>query len=197
MPGVEVILRGDAYVSMEKMKYAYTTVQVATALNIGRSTVNKYARSLEEAGYYFVKDDKERRTFVDHDIVAFRAFLDLLHRGVEYDRAVKATVERYKWHEHSDALALSATPGSSADIATLNAKVDEMTQAMVMLTEKIDQIVDERVRSEVAAAAAGIGNQVNEVLGEVRAAQDRTDQKVDELLTRAELHGKRKRFWIF
>ncbi|MFB5269933.1 hypothetical protein ACE41H_24560 [Paenibacillus enshidis] len=162
---------------------------------MGRSTLNKYARSMEDAGYVFTKDEHGNRAYTDHDIVAFRVLVDLLGRRADYESAINATVREYSRVSSSDPRLLVAMPNSSVEIATLHAKLDELAQAMVMLSGKIDQIIDERVRSEVAAAAAGIGDQFNEVLGEVRAAQDRTDQKVDELLSRVEVHGKRKRFF--
>ncbi|MMZ53663.1 hypothetical protein D1872_154630 [compost metagenome] len=180
------------------MRIVYSTVQVANVLNIGRSTVNKYARSLEEAGYLFTKDEKEHRAFVDHDIVAFRALLDFLNRGVEYQSAVSTVVERYKRLPGSDSLAVVATSGSSAEVATLNAKVDDLIAAVAALSGRIDEIVNEKVRLQVAAAAAEIGDQVNGVLDEVRQAQDRTDQQLTEIagaVSRLELHGKRKRFF--
>ncbi|VTR24368.1 Uncharacterised protein [Actinobacillus pleuropneumoniae] len=187
--------------SIEPLNFVYTTVQVANVLNIGRSTVNKYARSLEDAGYAFVKDDKERRAFTDHDIIAFRALLDLLDRGVEYASAINAVVERYKPYARSDSLAVVATPDSRSDVAMLNAKVDELVQAVSLLSSKIDEIVDERVRDQVAAAASGISDQVNQVLEEVRSDQARTHQnlektneKLDVLVSRIEAHGKRKKF---
>jgi ABC-type transporter Mla subunit MlaD len=83
----------------------------------------------------------------------------------------------------------------------LNAKVDELVQAVSLLSSKIDEIVDERVRDQVAAAASGISDQVNQVLEEVRSDQARTHQnlektneKLDVLVSRIEAHGKRKKF---
>ncbi|MBX4152305.1 hypothetical protein [Paenibacillus lautus] len=178
----------------EPLNFVYSTVQVANVLNIGRSTVNKYARSLEDAGYAFVKDDKERRAFTDHDIIAFRALLDLLDRGVEYASAINAVVERYKPYARSDSLAVVATPDSRPDVAMLNAKVDELVQAVSLLSSKIDKIVDERVRDQVAAAASGISDQVNQVLEEVRSERIQTNEKLDVLASRIEAHGKRKKF---
>ncbi|MEK3950418.1 hypothetical protein MHB46_18660 [Paenibacillus sp. FSL H7-0703] len=58
--------------------------------------VNKFARTLEEAGYAFAKDEKKHQAFVDHDIVAFSELLDFLNRGVEYQCAINAVVEQYR-----------------------------------------------------------------------------------------------------
>ncbi|WP_145153920.1 hypothetical protein [Paenibacillus xylanexedens] len=176
------------------LNFVYSTVQVATLLNIGRSTVNKYARSLEDEGYVFTKDDKERRCFRDHDIIAFKGLVDLLTRGAEYESAIKSTVSSYSKTLNSDSLALAATSDSSTEVAILHAKMDDLLSAVAMLSGKIDQIVDERVRIEVAAASEGINMQVTQVLDEIRKAQDRTDQKLDDIASRVETHGKRKKF---
>lgn len=179
---------------VKPLNFVYSTVQLATTLKIGRSTVNKYARSLESAGYVFMKDEKEHRAFTDHDIIAFKALIDLLTRGAEYDSAVEATVSSYSRANNSDSVALVTTSDSKPEIAMLNAKVDDLISAVALLSSKIDQIVDERVRVEVAVATANIEDQVKYVLDDVRAAQDRTEQKIDEMVSRIELHGKRKKF---
>ncbi|MDH2333074.1 hypothetical protein MHB54_17285 [Paenibacillus sp. FSL M7-0802] len=59
--------------------------------------VNKYARTLEEAGYAFAKDEKEHRAFVNHDKVAFCALLDFLNRGIEHQSAINAVVEQWAY----------------------------------------------------------------------------------------------------
>lgn len=181
---------------MEKpnLEFIYGTHQVAQLLNIGRSTVNKYARSLEDAGYRFTKDEKERRAYTEKDIIAFRSLIDLLHRGVDYSSAINTVTERYNRALHSDSVAVIATSGSSHDIAMLNEKVDELMIAVSSLSERIDEIVSERVRSEVAATSAVLSQQVSEVLQEVREIQQQTDQKLDEMVSRLQTHGKRKKF---
>ncbi|KAA8787850.1 hypothetical protein EC604_28925 [Paenibacillus amylolyticus] len=180
--------------SNKPLNFVYSTVQVATLLNIGRSTVNKYARSLEEAGYVFTKDEKDRRGFTDHDIIAFKALVDLLTRGAEYESAISSVVARYSSVENSDSTAIVATPDSSKEVAMLHAKMDDLLKAVAMLSNKIDQVVDERVRIEVAAASEGINTQVTQVLNEIQQAQVRADRKLDEIASRVETHGKRKKF---
>ncbi|OMD07752.1 hypothetical protein [Paenibacillus odorifer] len=181
--------------SSQDIQYLYNTAQIATTLNIGRSTVNKYTRSLEEAGYEFLKDGNSHRTYGEHDIITLRALVELLARGVDYSSAINDTVARYKPGLRSDSLVLSATQGSADDVAMLTSKVDELLYVMGQLNGKINDIVDERVRSEVAAATAGISGQVDEVLNEVRAAQERTELQLNELGSRIDQHGKRKKFF--
>lgn len=180
------------------LKYLYNTAQLATTLKIGRSTVNKYTRSLEDAGYEYLKDGYGHRSYAEHDIIALRALIELLARGVDYGSAIKDVVARYKPNSRSDSLDLTATPGSSHQVAiadaTLMAKIDELTLVVSQLHGKINDIVDEHVRKEVAAATAGISSQVNDVLNEVRAGQERTEQQLTELGSRIDQHGKRKKF---
>ncbi|MEK5322685.1 hypothetical protein NSS94_26160, partial [Paenibacillus sp. FSL L8-0644] len=97
----------------------------------------------------FTKDDKDHRAFTDHDIIAFKALLDLLARGAEYESAVNATVERYSRVYNSDSVSLVATPDSSTEVAMLNAKVDDLISAVAALSNRIDEIVDEKVRLQV------------------------------------------------
>lgn len=183
--------------SSDALKFVYTTAEVARAVDIGRSTLNKYARALEDAGYVFAKDDKGLRGFTDHDIVAFKALVDLCNRGLKLDSAVNTVVSRYKAGDQSDSVDLVATNGSSINVATvnaMNAKIDQLIEVVAHLTEKMDGIIDDRVRKEVAAATAGVNEEVSRVLQEVRAIQDDTNQKIGELGSRLEAHGKRKKF---
>lgn len=178
----------------DKLEYLYSTHQLATTLDIGRSTVNKYTRSLEDAGYEFLKDNNGHRTYAEHDVITLRSLLELLARGVEYNSAIKAIVERYKPSFRSDDIVLPATLNSDSDLAIINDKVDQLIYAVTQLSERINDIVDERVRVEVSTAALEISGQVNQILDEVRSAQERTDQKLEDLGSRIEQHGKRKKF---
>lgn len=184
--------------SNQDLQHLYTTAQLATTLKIGRSTVNKYARSMEEAGYEYLKDGNGYRTYGEHDIIALRALSELLARGVEYGRAVNDVVARYKQGLRSESVFMVASPSSASDVATLEAtlthKIDELMHAVTQLHSKINDIVDERVRSEVAAVTVEISGQVNDVLNEVRAGQERTEQQLTELGSRIDQHGKRKKF---
>lgn len=179
-------------------EFVYSTQKVAVSLNIGRSTVNKYARSLEEAGYIFIKDGKEHRAFTEHDIITFRALTELLSRGVEYDRAINTIAERYKKSLQSDSVAVLATQNSSHDIAILNSRVEELISAVSMLSARLDQTIDERVKSEVSIVKDQLGQQINEVFLEVKTIQEETNQKLEEVISRIDTHGKRKKlFGIF
>lgn len=176
--------------------FVYNTQRVATLLNIGRSTVNRYCRSLEDAGYVFMKENNYR-SFTEHDLSAFRSLIELLARGMEYDTAIHNVFERYNSKTNSVSLAVAAHTSSdqqNQEVAILNQKMDELLSAVSMLSERMELIIDERVKIEVAATTFHINQQVKEISEEIREVQIRTDQKLNEVLTRMETHGKKKRF---
>lgn len=192
--GVANVCNEVMILSNSDLKYLYSTAQLATTLKIGRSTVNKYARSMEEAGYAFLKDANGYRTYGEHDIIALRALIELLARGVDLNSGINDVVARYKPLSKSESVVMVAPSNSVQDVATLSAKMDQLLYVIEQLNDKINNIVDERVRSEVAVATAGINSEVYEVLNEVRAAQERTEMQLIELGSRMDQHGKRKKF---
>lgn len=176
--------------------FVYNTNRVATLLSIGRSTVNRYCRSLEDVGYVFMKENSYR-SFTEHDLSAFRSLIELLARGMDYDNAILTVFERYNSKSNSVSLAVAAHTNSDQqhqEVAILNQKMDELLRSVSMLSDRMDQIIDERVRSEVAVATSHINHQVEEITEEIREVQIRSNQKLDEILTRMETHGRKKRF---
>lgn len=176
--------------------HVYSTQQVADILDIGRSTVNKYARSLEDASYEFKKGDNDRRAFTEHDLVMFRALVDLLSRGVQYDSAIKSITERYKTNPDSHYMPI-ASMTYSTNYVDVDKKLDAVMLAIQSLSNRIDDVIDERVRSEVAAATEQLHRQVNDVAEQIQIAKESTDEKLDVLLSRIETHGKRLPWWKF
>lgn len=186
--------------SNQPIEFVYNTHRIAQLLNIGRSTVNRYCRSLESAGYEFLKDNGYR-SFTEHDLSAFRALTELLARGMNYDTAIQTITEKYQRNnsQEVDSVSLAVAAHHLSDptrqeVAILNQKVDELIGAVAQLSSRIDQIIDERVQGEVAAASQLLNEQVQNVVRQVQAAQEKTNQKLDEMLSRIETHGKRKKF---
>ncbi|EJW14370.1 hypothetical protein M5X02_01710 [Paenibacillus alvei] len=176
--------------------HVYSTQQVADILDIGRSTVNKYARSLEDAGYEFKKGDNDWRAFTEHDLVMFRALVELLSRGVQYDDGIRSIAERYKTNPDNHYMPIAAMPDST-NFVEVKEQLDAVMLAIQSLNNRIDNVIDARVKSEVAAATEQLHNQVNDVAEQIRMAKDSTDEKLDVLLSRMETHGRRSPWWKF
>lgn len=172
--------------------HVYSTQQISDVLKVGRSTVNKYARSLEDAGYVFKKDENDWRAFTEHDLIMFRALVELLSRGVHYDSAIFSIVERY--HTDSDRHYLPVAAISSSN-TFLN--LEEKFDAIVFAIQSLSNCIDERVKSEVASATDQLCIQVNDMAEQVRETRESMDEKLDTLLCRIEKHGKRIPWWKF
>jgi len=97
------------------------------------------------------------RSFTEHDVSAFRSLIELLARAVDYDNAIITVFEKYNIKSNSVSLAVAAHTYSDQqhqEVAILNQKMDELLSSVSMLSERMDQIIDERVKSEVAVATS-------------------------------------------
>lgn len=184
----------------DAMEMSHSAQSVAETLNIGRSTLNKYSRSLEESGYIFIKDDRGNRAYTEHDIVALRYFKSLLDKGIAYDRAIQGTSSKYsRMAAESFSIARGdtnseenrVTKGNFSDsaaildeVATLRSEVSqliEMNRELFMRLDQRDQEIrqlSEMVNSQKALATAREDN------------REEREQQRDEKLTQIlrELH---------
>lgn len=116
-----------------RIEHTYTTQQLAEVLQIGRSTLNKYSRSLEENGYIFIKGENEKRAYTEHDIVALRQLMAYFDRGMAYDSAIKSVASQYKRTGNTQ-IAIAATQQSIMSEALDN--------RYVALEEKLEKLVE-------------------------------------------------------
>lgn len=123
--------RSDMNANFEQ---AYSTQQVADQLNIGKSTVNKYSRSMEENGYRFTKDDSERRAYIEGDIIALRELMSLLEKGVTYDSAIKAVVARFS-KDNTNSIAPLATQNKRYDSRYM--ELEQQIQALARVVQDL------------------------------------------------------------
>jgi DNA-binding transcriptional MerR regulator len=78
------------------IELTYTTGDVSDSFGIGKSTLNKYSRSLEEHNYEFNKDDSGKRAYTEHDTMALRHLKALLDRNTPYDKAIRSTAAKFQ-----------------------------------------------------------------------------------------------------
>lgn len=177
--------------------HVYTTQQIADTLSIGRSTVNKYARSLEDQGYAFTKGENGRRAFTEHDLIMFRALLELMDRGVKYDLAISTIVSRYAMNPDTKSSVVSSQNVS------MESKLNDLTVAVQMLSERVESIIDDRVKSEVSLATERLNTQIPALSDQLRDSQEKaevvaheTGEKLDTLLSRLDKY-ERLPWWKF
>lgn len=121
-----------------EIEITYPANKVAETINIGRSTLNKYSRSLEEHNYIFYKDERGNRAYTEHDIVTLRHLKELLDKSVTYDDAISTVAGKYRRElksgsEVSTEVAIPATQHEghySRDIQMLKKELKESFQQM-------------------------------------------------------------------
>lgn len=121
-----------------QIEQTYTTQEVADTLGIGRSTLNKYSRSLESSGYTFLKDELNRRAYLEKDFEALKELKHLLDKKTEYDSAINAVASKYKEEKNSQ-IASVATPDPGR-YEEIDKKLDTLIGLNEKLTERLDRM---------------------------------------------------------
>jgi hypothetical protein len=81
---------------MEYNEKAYTTKEISTTLSIGDSTLRKWCIALEKNRFNFIRNDANKRLFVDHDLVILRHFQTLVQdNNMPLDNAAMVVVDRF------------------------------------------------------------------------------------------------------
>jgi flagellar biosynthesis GTPase FlhF len=76
---------------------AYTTKEVSLTLDIGDSTLRKWCLALEKNGYNFLRNDNNKRLFIDRDLVALRHFQILVQQNnFPLENAALVVASKYK-----------------------------------------------------------------------------------------------------
>lgn len=127
-----------------RMENTYTTQQLAEILDIGRSTLNKYSRSMEEAEYTFIKGENDKRAYTEHDIKALRQLQAYLSRNMAYDSAIKSVSMQFR-RVGNVQIAMPAMHGNEGDsfaierYEALEAKVDDLIEMNRALLARLDE----------------------------------------------------------
>lgn len=79
----------------ERTEKAYSPKEVFTTLDIGDSTLRKWCLALEKNGYVFIRNDQNRRIYVEGDLVVLRHFQNLVKESIPLDNAAKLVVDRF------------------------------------------------------------------------------------------------------
>lgn len=88
------INRGDTM--SESHEKSYWSKEIAGTVGIADSTLRKWCRLLETAGYRFVKDDNNRRAFTERDAILLKQLKILTYeKGIALDTAINAVIARF------------------------------------------------------------------------------------------------------
>lgn len=81
---------------METFEKAYSPKEISITLDIGDSTLRKWAIALEKSGYTFIRNDQNKRLFVDSDLVVLKHFQNLVKQhNMQLENAANLVVDRF------------------------------------------------------------------------------------------------------
>lgn len=136
--------------SGDKVQYIRTwwSKDLARYLDIGESTLRKWCLELEKAGYTFLRDEHNRRTYIERDALALRQMQQLLTDGHSYDSASSTVANQYLRVDSLSQVTGSANPKVTVNDAleerylAIPNEIDELRAGMVELTDLSRQQVD-------------------------------------------------------
>ncbi|MCM3165104.1 DUF3967 domain-containing protein [Metabacillus litoralis] len=81
---------------MDSYEKAYTPKEISLTLDIGDSTLRKWCIALENQGYQFIRNDQNKRVFVDANIVVLRHFKELVqNHSMQLNNAAMLVIDRF------------------------------------------------------------------------------------------------------
>lgn len=160
---------------------AYWSSDVARLLGISPNTLRKWSLALENAGYTFLRDDKNNRAYHDKDILAFRKLQDYLSKKMSMENAVIAVVSTF----HQDQITATVPENAENDSRydALQKKFDEYVQQQKAFNQALlEQLQkrDEHIESILKARDSQLMQTLQEVLETKKllaAAQEKPKKK--------------------
>ncbi|RLL47791.1 hypothetical protein D8M04_00480 [Oceanobacillus piezotolerans] len=131
---------------IEISEKAYTTSEIATMLDMGVTTVRKYAQYLEKSGYNFVKTKHNARLYVEHDIMAIRYLKELRDKtNITVEQATSLVMKKIgnsnkTTAEDTSSVITSNTP--SVEEERYTKQYEQLTELMIQQKQLIQCLID-------------------------------------------------------
>lgn len=152
----------------ERTEKAYTAKDVFTTLNIGDSTLRKWCLSLEKNGYKFIRNEKNRRIYVEGDLVVLRHFQQLVQEhNTPMENASALVIDRFGMGAFE--------AGTHASTHTILSVSDEKEEEQ----REINRYNDEDIKELKAMVI-----EQSELIKELVARLDKQQKYIDESLER-------------
>lgn len=130
-----MFLAANVYLEVNAMENGfertYWANDVADLLGISTSALRKWSLRLEAAGYFFIRDEHDRRAYRESDIIALRKLKDFLDKKMGLDDAAQAVSQLYKQQP--------VTPSETSIVPVDSQRYE---QRLSELESKIDQLVE-------------------------------------------------------
>lgn len=129
--------------NVEWKEKAYSTGEIATMLDMGVTTVRKYAQHLEKAGYEFLKTKNNARMFVDKDIEKIRHLKDLRENpNLTVEQATNIVMGKWKDKEIEKITVLPKTSKLIKEENVISKEILEMKELIQKQNEMIISLMD-------------------------------------------------------
>lgn len=132
----------------EQIEKAYSSKEVSLTLNVGDSTLRKWALALEKNGYGFIRNDLNRRSYVEGDLVILRHFQNLVQEhNMQLDNSAKIVISRFgkgAFEVRTD-IVLADNEQEQHPITRSNNDIITTLQEHIRMQEEINQELIERL----------------------------------------------------
>jgi len=116
---------------------AYTSSEIAVMLNLGVTTVRKYAQHLEKSGHHFFKTKGNARLFVENDIMALRYLKELREKtNITVEQAAMIVQKKFIKEEGKTSPARTTSKTDEK-----NEQYDELKQLLYKQNELLERLV--------------------------------------------------------
>lgn len=111
---------------------SYWSKDVYEMLDIGASTLRRWAAELEKKGWTFEKDDSGRRRYYERDVDALSSIKTMNeHQGMTIDEAINAVISKHNMSSHVGHNMLIERPFDSAELAlSVQSDIKEIKEAL-------------------------------------------------------------------
>jgi Protein of unknown function (DUF3967) len=176
----------------ERTEKAYSPKEVFTTLDIGDSTLRKWCLALEKNGYGFIRNDQNRRIYVESDLVVLRHFQNLVHKhNMQLDNAAMLVIDRFGkgTFEVSTVSVPEEKKEEQRDLEHSNEDIKELKQLVTTQNELIKELIsrmdqqqkyiDERLeqRDKKLMESLRQSQEEKQVLLQIAAAQEEEKKK--------------------
>jgi len=124
---------------------AYASGEVAKTLGVTTSTIRKYSIALEQRGHDIIRNDHNRRLYLDKDVTTLRNVMEYVTSGLSVEKAVKAVVGDVESVPAVGAPARDADDGrrnSDVVVGRLMEYIEGQDQQARELSGKLDYLID-------------------------------------------------------
>lgn len=138
--------------NIEVSEKAFTTSEIAKNLNMGVTTVRKYAQYLEKAGYEFFKTKHNARLFVEKDIKAIQYLKELRDKtNITVEQATNIVMEKIDHIPNMESnISVNPSPPNAVKPEQIKQTEnhEELKQLLLNQNDLIQQLIDKLDKQE-------------------------------------------------